>query len=206
MTAGRHTLELAAFYPSGDTVVEGRDSAALELDRGSVTASDNSSSLPSAVQPEEGPVPASDGTMLNAEILGAVSWNRPMSRSPRPVASSSPSGRASSALRRGWNDLRRRLQTGLSDHRGRSGRAVDRARTGLRRISPPLCVEGRTCIGGVASASGAISAESNGRFGRAAVMATAPLYRSRSGRRDRGFGPDGALYVGLGSRSMGRTR
>ena len=45
MTAGRHTLELAAFYPAGDTTVEGPKSAALQLTIASVTA-DQATSTP----------------------------------------------------------------------------------------------------------------------------------------------------------------
>src|SRR5688572_6109923 len=70
MSAGRHTLELAAFYPSGAGVIEGPRSTPLQLQIASVTASNGSSSVASVPAPHDGPVAASDGTVLNAEILG----------------------------------------------------------------------------------------------------------------------------------------
>src|SRR4029453_1433834 len=58
------------FYQSGDTVVEGPRSAALQLQVTGITPSNESASDKRVAGPEDGPVAASDGTMLDAGILG----------------------------------------------------------------------------------------------------------------------------------------
>jgi hypothetical protein len=94
MTPGSHTLEVAAFYQSGDTVVEGPRSAPLRLQVAGVTPSNESASGKRVAAPENGPVAASDGTMLDAAILGTDLLN------PVDVAVD-PSGRTFVAERAG---------------------------------------------------------------------------------------------------------
>ena len=202
MTAGRHTLELAAFYPSGDTVVEGPRSAPLELQIASVTASDNSSSLPSVAPPEDGPVAASDGTMLNAEILGTGLVE------PADVAVD-PSGRIFVAERAGI------IRLFDEDGTTSGGDAADSLPTSRDReavvlsiaLAPDFAESHLLYVLKVEPASADSRAllvrykESNGRFGQGAVIATAP-FTARDPAGVIRFGPDGALYVGLGSRSL----
>jgi len=202
MTAGRHTLELAAFYTSGDTVVEGPRSAPLELQIASVTASDNSSSLPSVGPPEDGPVAAADGTMLNAEILGTGLVE------PADVAID-PSGHIFVAERAGI------IRLFDEDGTTSGGDAVDSLPSSRDReavvlsiaLAPDFAESHLLYVLKVEAASAESRAllvryrESNGRFGQAAVIATAP-FTARDPAGVIRFGPDGALYVGLGSRSM----
>jgi glucose/arabinose dehydrogenase len=202
MTAGRHTLELAAFYPSGDPVVEGPRSAPLELQVASVTASDRSSTLPGVAPPEDGPVTASDGTMLNAEILGTGLVE------PADVAMD-PSGRIFVAERGGI--LRLFDQDGTSSR----GDAADSLPASRDReavvlsiaLAPDFAESHLLYVLKVEPGSADSRAllvrynESDGRFGQAAVIATAPFAALDPAGVIR-FGPDGALYAGLGSRSM----
>jgi aldose sugar dehydrogenase len=201
MTAGRHTLELAAFYASGDTVVEGPRSAPLELQIASVTASDSSSSLPSVTPPEDGPVGASDGTLLNAEILGTGLVE------PADVAID-PSGRIFVAERGGI--IRLFDQDGTTSH----GDAADSLPTSRDReavvlsiaLAPDFAESHLLYVLKVEPGSAESRAllvryrESDGRFGEAAVIATTP-FTARDPAGVIRFGPDGALYVGVGSRS-----
>src|SRR5262245_28594755 len=69
MSPGRHTLELAAFYES-DGIVEGPRSTALQLQVTGITPSNEPASGKRVAVPEDGPVAASDGTMLDGRILG----------------------------------------------------------------------------------------------------------------------------------------
>jgi glucose/arabinose dehydrogenase len=202
MTAGRHTLELAAFYPSGESVVEGPRSAPLELQVASLTASDRSSSLPSVAPPEDGPVAASDGALLHAEILGTGLVE------PADVAID-PSGRILVAERGGI--LRLFDQDGSTS----GGDAADTLPTSRDRVAVVLSIalapdfaESRLLyvlkVEAGSEESRALLVryrESDARFGQAAVIATAPFTASDPAGVIR-FGPDGALYVGLGSRSI----
>jgi glucose/arabinose dehydrogenase len=204
MTAGRHTLELAAFYSSGDSVVEGPRSTPLELQIASVTASDSSSSLPGlprVAPPEDGPVAASDGTLLHAEILGTGLVE------PTDVAID-PSGRIFVAERGGI--IRLFDQDGTTS----AGDAADTLSTSRDReavvlsiaLAPDFAESHLLYVLKVEAGSAESRAllvryrESDARFGEAAVIATAPFTARDPGGVIR-FGPDGALYVGLGSRS-----
>jgi glucose/arabinose dehydrogenase len=202
MTAGRHTLELAAFYSSGDSVVEGPRSAPLELQIASLTASDSSSSPPSVAAPEDGPVAASDGTLLHAEILGTGLVE------PTDVAID-PSGRIFVAERGGI--IRLFDQDGTTS----AGDAADTLPPSRDReavvlsiaLAPDFAESHLLYVLKVEAGSTESRAlmvryrESDARFGQAAVIATAP-FTARDPAGVIRFGPDGALYVGLGSRSI----
>ena len=94
MSPGSHMLELAAFYQSGDSVIEGPRTPALQLRVAGITPSAESASGKHVPVPEDGPVAASDGTMLDAGILGTDLLN------PVDVAVD-PSGRVFVAERAG---------------------------------------------------------------------------------------------------------
>ena len=202
MTAGRHTLELAAFYPSGGTTVEGPRSAPLQLQVASVTAADRSSSVAGVPAPENGAVAASDGTLLNAEVLGTGLVE------PADVAID-PSGRIFVAERGGI--IRLFDQDGTTS----GGDAADTLPTSRDReavvlsiaLAPDFADSHLLYVLKVEPGSPESRAllvryrESDARFGEAAVIATAP-FAARDPAGVIRFGPDGALYVGLGSRSM----
>jgi glucose/arabinose dehydrogenase len=202
MTPGGHTLELAAFYQSGDTVVEGPRSAPLQLQVAGVTPSNESASGKRVPAPEDGPVAASDGTMLDAGILGTDLLN------PVDVAVD-PSGRTFVAERAG--PIRIFDQDGASS----GGDSVDSLSSSRDEGSVVLSIalapdfaESHFVyalkIEAAADESRALLVrvrEVDGRFGQAAVIASAPATGIDPAGVIR-FGPDGALYVGLGSRSI----
>jgi glucose/arabinose dehydrogenase len=202
MTAGRHTLELAAFYQSGATIIEGPRSPPLQLQVASVTASNGSSSAASVPAPEGGPVTASDGTVLNAEILGTDLVD------PADVAVD-PSGRTFVAERAGTIRIfDQDGTTSTSDSAGRlpPSRNGDAAALSIA-LAPDFAESHFVYVLKVEPGAGESRAllvryrESDGRFGQAAVIATAPFAAVDPAGVIR-FGPDGALYVGLGSRSI----
>jgi glucose/arabinose dehydrogenase len=201
MTAGRHTLELAAFYTS-DSVLEGPRSSPLQLQIASVTASNGSSSVASVPAPQDGPVTASDGTVLNAEILGTDLVN------PADVAID-PSGRTFVAERAGTIrifDQDGTTSVGDRTDSLRSSRDTDAAVLSIA-LAPDFAESHSVYVLKVEPGAGESRAllvryhESDGRFGQAAVMATVPFPAIDPAGVVR-FGPDGALYVGLGSRSI----
>lgn len=202
MTPGSHTLELAAFYQSGDTVVEGPRSAPLRLQVAGVTPSNESASGKRVAAPENGPVAASDGTMLDAAILGTDLLN------PVDVAVD-PSGRTFVAERAGT--IRIFDQDGASP----GGDTVDSLSSSRDDGSVVLSIalapdfsESHLVyalkVETAADESRALlvrTREVNGRFGQAAVIASTPFTGIDPAGVIR-FGPDGALYVGLGSRTI----
>ncbi len=202
MTAGRHTLELAAFYTSGDSVIEGPRSPPLQLQIAGVTASNDSSSVASVPAPRDGPVAASDGTALNAEILGTDLVN------PADVAID-PSGRTFVAERAGTIrifDQDGTTSVGDSTDSLRSSRETDAAVLSIA-LAPDFAESHFVYVLKVEPGAGESRAllvryrESDGRFGQAAVISTVPFPALDPAGVVR-FGPDGALYVGLGSRSI----
>lgn len=203
MTAGRHTLELAAFYPFGDGVIEGPRSSPLQLQIASVTASNgSSSSVASIPAPQEGPVAASDGTVLNAEILGTDLVN------PADVAVD-PSGRTFVAERAGTIrifDQDGTTTAGDSADTLRSSRDTGAAVLSIA-LAPDFAQSHFVYVLKVEPGADESLAllvryrESDGRFGQAAVIATVPFPAVDPAGVIR-FGLDGALYVGLGSRSI----
>jgi glucose/arabinose dehydrogenase len=202
MTAGRHTLELAAFYSSGDSVVEGSRSAPLQIQIAGVTASGDSSSLASVPPPQDGPVAASDGTVLNAEILGTDLVN------PADVAID-PSGRTFVVERGGTIrifDQDGTTSVGDTTDSLRSSRDADAAVLSIA-LAPDFAESHFVYVLKVEPGAGESRAllvryrESDGRFGQAAVISAVPFPAMDPAGVLR-FGPDGALYVGLGSRSI----
>jgi glucose/arabinose dehydrogenase len=202
MTAGSHRLEISAFYQSGDTVVEGPPSSSLQLQIASVAGADGSSSAASVPAPENGAVTASDGTVLNAEILGAELLD------PADVAVD-PSGRTFVAERAG---IIRIFDEDGTTSGGDSADTLPPSRDGDAAVlsialAPDFAESHFVYVLKVEPGAGESRAllvryrESNGRFGEAAVLATAPF----AGLDPAGvirFGPDRALYVGVGSRSI----
>jgi len=202
MSPGRHTLELAAFYQSSDTIVEGPRSAALQLQVTGITPSNEPASGKRVAVPEDGPVAASDGTMLNAVILGTDLSN------PVDVAVD-PAGRTFVAERTGT--IRIFDQDGTSstgDNVDSLSSSHDEASAVLSIALAPDFSDSHFVYALKIETAGSESRallvrarELNGRIGQAAVIASAPF----SGVDPAGvirFGPDGALYVGLGSRSI----
>jgi glucose/arabinose dehydrogenase len=202
MTAGRHTLEVAAFYQSGATVVEGPRSAPLQLQVAGVTPSNESASGKRVPAPEDGPVAASDGTMLDAGILGTDLLN------PVDVAVD-PSGRTFVAERA------RTIRIFDQDRASSRGDTVDSLSSSRDdgsvvlsiALAPDFAESHFVYALTVEPGAGESRAllvrvrESGGRFGQAAVLASAPFTGIDRAGVIR-FGPDGALYVGLGSRSI----
>ena len=201
MSPGSHTLELAAFYQSGGTIVEGPRSPALPLRVAGITPSNESVSGKRVAVPENGPVAASDGTMLDAVILGTDL--------PSPVdVAVDPSGRVFVAGRAGT------IHIFDQDGASSSGDSVDSLSPShdeggavLSMALAPDFSESHfvyalkiETAGNESRALLVRARELNGRFGQASVVASAPF----SGLDPAGvirFGPDGAIYVGLGSRS-----
>ena len=113
LTAGRHTLELAAFYASGDTITEGPKSTPLQLTVASVTASSGASAIAAAPPPPaSGHLVASDGSALQR--------GGPRSRSARPGRRGRRSGRPQ--LRCGARRRPPHFRPGRLDDRWRSRR------------------------------------------------------------------------------------
>ena len=202
MSPGRHTLELAAFYQSTDGLVEGPRSAALQLQVTGITPSNEPASSKRVAAPEDGPVAASDGTMLDAAILGGDLLN------PVDVAAD-PSGRVFVAERAGT--IRVFDRDGASsggDSVDSLSSSHDAASTVLSIALAPDFSESHFVYALKIETAGSEprallvrARELNGRIGQEAVIASAPV----SGVDPAGvirFGPDGALYVGLGSRSI----
>jgi glucose/arabinose dehydrogenase len=202
MTAGRHTLELAAFYSSGGSVVEGPRSTPLQLQVASVTASNDSASVASVPPPQDGPVTASDGTVAIAEIVGTDLVD------PADIAVD-PSGRTFVAQRAGT--IRIFDEDGTTSG-GDSADSLPPSRDGDAAVlsialAPDFAESRFVYVLKVEPGAGESRAllvryrESDRRFGQAAVIATAPFAAADPTGVVR-VGPDGALYVGLGSRSI----
>jgi glucose/arabinose dehydrogenase len=197
MGAGRHTLELAAFIVSGDSTVEGPKSAALQLTVASVTAAN----APPASS--GGSIPGSDGEEITADILSGDLLD------PADVAVD-PAGRSFVVERAG------RLRI-LDQDGSNSDRDVEDDLSSLRdegtillsiALAPDFEQSHQLYVLKAEPGTGEWRAlivryrEARGRLGQAAVVATATV----SGDDPRGvvrFGPDGALYVGVGSHSTG---
>jgi glucose/arabinose dehydrogenase len=201
MTAGRHTLELAAFFPTGDTPAEGPKSTPLQLTIAAITASGPSQPT-TAPPPENGSVVASDGSELVAEVLAADLLD------PVDVAVD-PAGRSFVAERAGGiRILGRDRTTGDGDRTDelsseRDVGAVVLSLTLARDFNESHHVYVLKAIpdDGESRVMIVRYRESDGRFGEAAVIASAALAGSDPTGVIR-FGPDGALYVGLGSRTI----
>jgi glucose/arabinose dehydrogenase len=202
MTPGRHTLELAAFYETGGTVVEGPRSAPLQLQVAGITPSNESSSGKRVAAPEDGPVAASDGTMMYAGILGTDLLN------PVDVAVD-PSGRVFVAERAGTIRIFDR------DGSSSSGDSVDSVESAPAEgsivlsiaLAPDFSESHFVYVLKIETAGSESRAllvrarELNGRFGQVAAIASAPFTGTDPAGVIR-FGPDGALYVGLGSQAI----
>jgi glucose/arabinose dehydrogenase len=204
MTAGRHTLELAAFYPAGATTVEGPKSAALQLTIAGVTADNGPSEAVSreVPPPENGSVAASDGSELVAEVLGADLLD------PVDVAVD-PAGRSFVAERAGG--IRIFDPDGSTADGDRAddlstARDADASVLSLA-LAPDFADSHHVYVLKVTPGEDESKVllvryrESDGRFGQAAVIASAAIAGSDPSGLIR-FGPDGALYVGLGSRTI----
>ena len=202
MAPGRHTLELAAFYQTGDTIVEGPRSAALQLQVTGLTASNESASGKRVAVPEDGPVAASDGTMLDAGILGTDLLN-PVDVAVDPFRRVFVAGRAGT------------IHIFDQDGASSGGDSVDSLSSSHDEASAVLSIalapdfsESHFVYALKVETAGSESRallvrarELNGRIGQAAVIASAPFTGVDPAGVIR-FGPDGALYVGLGSRSI----
>ena len=197
MTAGRHTLELAAFIVSGDSTVEGPKSAALQLTVASVTAAN----APPASS--SGSIPGSDGEEITADILSGDLLD------PADVAVD-PAGRSFVIERAGR--LRILDQDGSnSDRDGEDDLSSPRDEGTILlsiALAPDFEQSHQLYVLKAEPGTGEWRAlivryrEARGRLGQVAVVATATV----SGDDPRGvvrFGPDGALYVGVGSQSTG---
>ena len=198
MTPGRHTLELAAFYP-GDTPVEGPRSAPMQLTIAGVVAGAGESTFDRSAAAAGATVVASDGRELLAEVLGFDLVD------PVDLALD-PSGRIFVAERAGSIRVLDRdgsTTSGDSADDLRTGRSTDAVVLSLA-VAPDFEKSRFVYVlasdpdrGGVAIIR---YRELAGRFGEAAIIATAPLSSNEPAGVLR-FGPDGALYVGLGSRA-----
>lgn len=195
MTAGRHTLELAAFIVSGDSTVEGPKSAALQLTVASVTAANAAPAL------SGGSIPGSDGEEITADILSGDLLD------PADVAVD-PAGRSFVVERAGririldqdGSNSDRDFEDDLSSPRDAGTILLSIA------LSPDFEQTHQLYVLKAEPGTGEWRAlivryrEARGRLGQAAVVASATV----SGDDPRGvlrFGPDGALYVGVGSQS-----
>lgn len=195
MTAGRHTLELAAFIVSGDSTVEGPKSAALQLTVASVTAANAAPAL------SGGSIPGSDGEEITADILSGDLLD------PADVAVD-PAGRSFVVERAGririldqdGSNSDRDFEDDLSSPRDAGTILLSIA------LSPDFEQTRQLYVLKAEPGTGEWRAlivryrEARGRLGQAAVVASATV----SGDDPRGvlrFGPDGALYVGVGSQS-----
>ena len=198
MTAGRHTLELAAFIVSGDSTIEGPKSAALQLTVASVTAAANA---PPALS--GGSIPGSDGEEITADILSGDLLD------PADVAVD-PAGRSFVVERAGR--LRILDQDGSNSDRDFADDLSSPRDEGTILLSIALAPDfeqsHQLYVLKAEPGTGEWRAlivryrEARGRLGQAAVVASATV----SGDDPRGvlrFGPDGALYVGVGSQSTG---
>jgi glucose/arabinose dehydrogenase len=204
MTPGRHTLELAAFYSAGATTVEGPKSPALQLTIAAVTADNSGSETVSreVPPPENGSVVASDGSELVAEVLGADLLD------PVDVAVD-PAGRSFVAERGGG------IRIFDPDGSTADGDRADDLSTARDAdavvlsiaLAPDFAKSHLVYALKVTPGEGESQAilvryrEADGRFGQSAVIASAAIAGSDPTGLIR-FGPDGALYVGLGSRTI----
>lgn len=200
MSAGRHTLELAAFLLSGDTIVEGPKSPALQLTVASVTAA----SAPPALAPpalDAGSIRGSDGQEMTADILSGDLLD------PADVAVDL-AGRSFVVERAGRiRILDRDGSTNEGDFEDdlSSPRDADAVLLSIA-LAPDFEQSHQLYVLKAVPGTGEWRAlvvryrESRGRLGQAAVVASAVI----AGDDPRGvvrFGPDGALYVGVGSPS-----
>jgi glucose/arabinose dehydrogenase len=197
MSAGRHTLELAAFLVSGDSVIEGPKSAALQLTVASVTAANAPPAL------SGGSIPGSDGEEIIADILSGDLLD------PADVAVD-PAGRSFVVERAGririldqdGSNSDRDFEDDLSSPRDEGAVVLSIA------LAPDFEQSHQFYVLKAEPGTGEWRAlivryrEARGRLGQAAVIASATV----AGDDPRGvvrFGPDGALYVGVGSPSTG---
>lgn len=201
MTAGRHTLELAAFYVTGDTTLEGPKSTPLQVNIAGVTAGASDILSAAPPPPESGPVLSSDGSELAAEILAADLLD------PVDVAVDG-AGRTFVAERAGGiRILGRDRETTSGDRTDDLSSERDVGAVVLSLTLAPDFDESRFVYVLKAIPDAEASRlmvvryrEVEGRFGQAAVIASAALAGADPAGVIR-FGPDGALYVGLGSRT-----
>jgi glucose/arabinose dehydrogenase len=200
MSAGRHTLELAAFIVSGDSVIEGPKSTPLQLTVASVTAA----TAPSALS--GGAIRGSDGEEMTADVLSGDLLD------PADVAVD-PAGRSFVVERAGririldqdGSNSDRDFEDDLSSPRDEGAVLLSIALAPDFEQSHELYVLKAEPGTGEWRALIVRYREARGRTGQAAVVATATV----AGDDARGvirFGPDGALYVGVGSLSTGDER
>jgi hypothetical protein len=191
LSAGRHTLEIAAFTTSGDTVVEGPRSASLQLNVSSSVAG----STPSAG--DESRFRASDGLELQASLLAEDLID------PVDVAVDAL-GRAFVVERRGTMriveaDARARLSRPepLLGSRDEGAQALSVA------LAPDFARSHFVYTLSVQSAEEGSRLfvtrfrELNGTLGQAAVVLSQPVAAVNADGVLR-FGPDQAMYIGVG--------
>jgi aldose sugar dehydrogenase len=194
MTAGAHTLELASFFTQGDTVYESARSSPLRVVVTAVSAPVPSNDI------EGGTLISSDGLRLQADII-ARDLNDPVDVAISPEGQifiaergrrvrmidlqSGISSRGDDMLRLpGQPDDARIASVALAPDFPRT-RAVFVAYQEIERTEPVIRV--------------ARFSENMGVLAQAAVIASEPIAPEASAIVR--FGPDGALYVGIGSGS-----
>ena len=201
MTAGRHSLELAAFYPSGGGTVEGPRSTPLQLTIASVVASAGATAIDGLEPPHSGSVTGSDGQELHAEIAGSGLMD-PVDVAVDAVGRSFVAERAGTIriLDRDASASDGDRTDDLFSSRNDGGMLLSLA------LAPDFAESHLVYVlqaeqGDEESRAAVVRyREVNGRFGQAAVVATAMLPPGDPAGVIR-FGPDGALYLGLGSRT-----
>ncbi|MGH9373402.1 MAG: PQQ-dependent sugar dehydrogenase [Vicinamibacterales bacterium] len=194
LTAGRHTLELAVFVTSGDTVEESSRSPALQVTVAAITAPADEG------EPPSGLIVSSDGSRLRFDVVARdltdpvdlavaadgrifVAERHGRLRIIDPATSSPATRRAENILRQTARDADARLMSiALPPNFAETG-AVYVAYVGDDRGQPVLRI--------------ARARESGGVIAQAAVITShdVPADASVVAR----FGPDGVLYVGIGA-------
>lgn len=192
MTAGQHTLELAVFVVSGETVVESPRSPALQVTVAGLTAPVDE------LGANGGAIVSSDGITLRVDTV-ARELTEPMD------VAAAPDGRLFIAERSGRIVVADGTAPGRAPGDNLFARALGESQAALTSLSlsPDFADTGLVHVTYVTQDRAgnvlrlARLRESGGTFGQAAVLASHPVPEN-AGALVR-TGPDGALYIGIGT-------
>jgi glucose/arabinose dehydrogenase len=197
MTPGRHTLELAAFVDAAGTVQESSRTAALQVNVAAVVA-------PADIEaPDSASLVSSDGVTFQVDVL-ARDLNDPVD------LAASPDGRIFVAERGGRLRVFDPRSAAATGDRAENvlpliaARDVDAALASIA-LAPDFASTGEIYVAFLAGSSreGVLRVarlrETAGLFGQAAIVASHEVPPDASALAR--FGPDGTLYLGVGTGS-----